>query len=94
MNQYRFTKPPRIVQRARKDNLALVPGNVLSQKAIYQHVANSLPRGAILIVLPADSPLQKQTMLDVARQLGKQGLQVSVLPVAELTRNRRREADG
>ncbi len=89
-NQYRFTLPPRSVQRARKDNLALVPGNVLSQKAIYQHIANSLPRGAVLIVLPSDSPVQKQAMLDVARQLGKQGLQVSVLPAAELARNRRR----
>ncbi len=89
-NQYRFTSPPRSVQRARRDNLALVPGNVLSQKAIYQHIANALPRGAVLIVMPADRPLQKQTMLDVARQLGKQGLQVLVLPEAELARSRRR----
>ncbi len=94
MNGYRFTKPPRMMRHAQKDNVALVPGSLLSQKAIYQHIANSLPRGAVLIVLPADSPVQKQAMLDVAKQLGKQGLQVSVLPAAALARNRRREADG
>ncbi len=90
MNGYRFTRLSRMVRHAKKENVALVPGSLLSQKAIYQHIANTLPRGAVLIVLPSDSPLQKQAMLEVARQLGKQGLQVSVLPAAELTRNRRR----
>jgi hypothetical protein len=71
MNNYRFTRPPRMVRHAKKDNAALVPGSLLSQKTIYQHIANSLPRGAVLIVLPSDSPVQKQAMLDVARQLGK-----------------------
>jgi len=94
MNGYRFTRPPRPIRRASKDNVALVPGSLLLQKAIYQHIANALPRGAVLIVLPADSPVQKQAMLDVAKQLGKQGLQVSVLPEAELARSRRREANG
>ena len=89
MNQYRFTRPPRAVRHATKDNLALVPGSLLPQKVIYQHIANALPRGAVLIVLPMDRPVQKQAMLDVAKQLGKQGLQVSVLPEAELARNRR-----
>ncbi len=90
MNRYRSVRPPRALRHATKDNLALVPGSLLPQKVIYQHIANALPRGAVLIVLPAASLVQKQAMLDVARQLGKQGLQVSVLPAAELTRNRRR----
>ncbi len=90
MNEYRFTRPARMIRRANNDNVALVPGSLPSQKTIYQHIADSLPRGAVLIVLPADSPLQKQAMLDVAKQLGKQGLQVSVLPATDLTRNRRR----
>ncbi len=94
MNGYRFTRPPRMIRCTKKENVALVPGSLLSQKAIYQHIANALPHGAVLIVLPADRPLQKQAMLDVARQLGKQGLQVSVLPEAELARSRRRETDG
>jgi hypothetical protein len=90
MNRCHFTRPPRAVRHATKDNLALVPGSLLPHKVVYQHIANALPRGAVLIVLPADSPIQKQAMLTVAKQLGKQGLQVSVLPEAELTRSRRR----
>ncbi len=59
MNGYRFTRPPRMIHRATKDNVALVPGSLLSQKAIYQHIANALSRGTVLIVLPTDSPVQK-----------------------------------
>jgi len=42
MNEYRFTRPPRMMRRAKKENVTLVPGSLLSQKAIYQHIANSL----------------------------------------------------
>jgi hypothetical protein len=34
------------------DNVALVPGNLLPFKSEYQQIANGLPQGGILIVLP------------------------------------------
>ena len=48
----------RALQRpqVRLDNIALVPAHLLPRKAAYQAIANALPRGDILLVLPsADS---------------------------------------
>jgi hypothetical protein len=36
------------------DNVALVPGNLLPYKNQYQEIANGLPKGDILIVLPQE----------------------------------------
>lgn len=80
MNHYRFTRAPRSVRQVRRDNLALVSGDFLSQKAIYQKIANTLPRGAVLVVLPVNNSVQKRAMLDVAKQMSQQGIQVSVVP--------------
>jgi hypothetical protein len=51
-----------------------------------QEVANRLPRRAILIVLPQDSEVQKQTMLTVAKLLAREGHQVRVVSAAEVSR--------
>ena len=47
-------RPPRAVRRARLDNIAIVPGSLLPYKAAYQALANRLPPGDVLIVLPPD----------------------------------------
>ncbi|GAC1344518.1 MAG: hypothetical protein NVSMB27_05580 [Ktedonobacteraceae bacterium] len=82
----RFSQPPRAVQRARLDNLTLVPGSVLAQIARCQELANDLPRGSVLIVLPADNPKQKQALLAVAKLVAQEGHQVRVIPEAEVSR--------
>ena len=40
-------------RQVKLDNVAVVPGNLLPYKNQYQEIANGLPRGGILIVLPA-----------------------------------------
>jgi hypothetical protein len=82
----RLTPPPSQVRRARKDNLALVPGSMLPYIASCQEAANRLPRNAVLIVVPEDHPVQKQALLQVARLLGKEGHQVRVMPASEVSR--------
>lgn len=61
MNLYRFTphqngagftRPPLGLRRAKLDNLALVPASLLPFKAKWQRLANDLPEGNILIILP------------------------------------------
>jgi len=78
-SQYRFTDPPVRVGRARFDNLAIVPGNLLSYKKVWQQTANRLPKNAILIVLPKRGSLQKATFLAVAKLLSVEGHQVRVV---------------
>jgi hypothetical protein len=53
-NRYRFMRPPKAIRRAqvKLDNVALIPGNLLPFKSAYQKIANGLPKGGILIVLP------------------------------------------
>jgi hypothetical protein len=50
----RFGKPPRALARrgVQIDNAALVPASLLPLKTEWQAIANELPRGDILIVLP------------------------------------------
>jgi hypothetical protein len=61
------------------DNLTLVPASLLSRKADYEALANDLPRGEVLLVLPpADSP-ERKTMQRVAQLFRAKGRHVTVL---------------
>jgi hypothetical protein len=61
------------------DNLTLVPASLLPRKADYEAIANDLPRGEVLLVLPpADSP-ERDTMQRVAQLFRAKGRHVTVL---------------
>jgi len=79
----RFTRPPRAIRKARLDNLALVPANLLPYKGQWQQVANDLPDGDILIVLPTSSGRLSQTMETMAIFLESEGRRVTTLPAAQ-----------
>jgi hypothetical protein len=56
----------------RLDNLALVPASLLPDKRRYQRLANQLPPGAVLIVLPTEAgPEQEALRATAARFLAK-----------------------
>jgi hypothetical protein len=71
------------------DNFMLMPGNLLSDSAAWQAMANRLPHRAVLIILPTANQLQKQTMLAVAKRLATSGRQVSAVPAGELSGRQR-----
>lgn len=79
-----LARPPNAVRRARLDNLALVPGDLLFCKQEWQGIANRLPPNGVLIVVPAQNSAQKRTMLAVAKTLSAAGHQVRVIPAAEV----------
>ncbi len=68
-----FSRPPRALQKAKLDNLVLVPASLLPFKAEYQQIANELPRGTTLIVLPEDDAAQRQRLESVAATLQAKG---------------------
>jgi hypothetical protein len=80
---YRFEAAPAALRRAQRDNLALVPGDLLPCRKAWQKAANKLPDGAVLILLPHDNAIQKQALLAVAKILGEEGRQVSVRPAKD-----------
>ena len=75
---------PPALRRAKLDNLALVPGSMLPYIQQCQDAANRLPRNAVLIVLPTDNTVQRETLLKVAKLLAQEGHQVRVVPETEL----------
>ena len=84
MKQLRFHRPPRALRRAQLDNVAIVPANLLPYKAIYQRIANGLPPGTTLIVVPEAPGKPGQTLGSVATQLQGKGHQVKVVPANRL----------
>ena len=79
-----FQQPPEAVQKAKLDNIALVPASLLSQKATYQHEASKLPTGSVLCV--PGTPRQQQ-IIERIRQFSKpHGRTVYTLPYERITR--------
>jgi hypothetical protein len=83
-NQYRFMKPPAPIRRAKLDNVALVPGNLLPQIHRWHQLAGELPQDEFLIVLPDADTAQRKTLTTVAELLQKSGHHVRVVTEGEL----------
>ena len=61
------------------DNITLVPAHLLPRKAEYQAIANTLPQGDILLVLPPADSRKRATMERVAQLFRAKGRRVTVL---------------
>ena len=61
------------------DNITLVPAHLLPRKAEYQAIANDLPCGDILVVLPPADSRERPTMERVAALFRAKGRHVTVL---------------
>ena len=86
-----WRRGPRALRRpqARLETITLVPAHLLPRRAEYQAIANALPIGDILLVLPpADSP-ERATMERVAATFRAKGRHVTVLSEERLTIGRR-----
>ncbi len=76
-----WRRSPRALRhpQVRLDTIALVPAHLLSRKAEYQALANELPRGDILLVLPPPDSRKRETMQRVAQLFRAKGRHVTVL---------------
>ena len=83
---------PRALRRppVRLDNVALVPAHLLPRKAEYQALANDLPVGDILVVLPPPESRERPTMERVAQLFRAKGRHVTVLTEERLASAGRR----
>ncbi len=80
MNSYRLVRPPFAMTRARFDNVALVPASLLPIKGEWQAVANQLPAGTTLIILPETESRSRQALEVVASGMKAKGRRVTTLP--------------
>ncbi len=83
MKSYRLTKPPAAIRRAQRDNLALVPASLLPFKKQWQQLANKLPHGSTLIILPSSDRPQRKACEHVAADLRGRGKHVTTLPAEQ-----------
>ena len=81
MRRPSWRRGPRALRRpqVRLDHLTLVPASLLPRKADYEALADRLPQGEVLLVLPpADSP-ERMTMRRVAQLFRAKGRHVTLL---------------
>jgi len=80
---YHFTRPPGRLQRARSDNIAIVPASLLFQSGKVKEAANRLPTGSVLLCTPT-LPKQRKVLETVANFFRGYGHQVTITPVSQL----------
>jgi hypothetical protein len=85
MRGYRFTNAPRAIRKAKLDNVALVPASLLPFKDEWQEIANQLPKGNILVVLPSSSK-QQRIAEQTAENLKDRGQHVTTLAASRFSR--------
>jgi hypothetical protein len=78
--------PPAALRRrhVRLDNIALVPASLLPRKATYQALANTLPQGEVLIVLPTANTQEQRTLQTVATLWRAKGRRVTTIAADQL----------
>ncbi len=79
---------PGTLKRAKFDNLALVPASLLPFKAAWQQIANELPIGSTLIILPSSGSPHSEAMERIAASFEERGRAVKILPASEITKVR------
>jgi hypothetical protein len=80
------TPLPGTLQQTRFDTLVLVPASLLSFKAAWQQLANELPVGSTLIVLPSSGSLQSEAVEKIAASFEALGWAVTTLPASEIAK--------
>ena len=71
--------PPEAIRKVKLDNLALLPGSELGWISRYRAIANKLPDGGVLIVLPNRGAKQKRAVFSVAKVLAEHGRKVRII---------------
>ncbi len=61
------------MRRFHSDNLTMVPASELPFRKEWQDIANGLPAGAVLFVVPALETASKKTMREIAARFRAQG---------------------
>ena len=86
MRPYQFRRAPTVLRKAQLDNIAVVPASMLPFKQQWQQLANKLPEGSTLIILPSPTHRRRQTFERVARQLRTEGKLVTTVSAEQFTR--------
>ena len=82
------TSLPRVLRRATSDNLVLAPASLLPFKDQWQQLADELPAGSTLIILPAPGGPRNDVLERIAASFEAMGRTVKVLAASEIPEGR------
>ena len=83
-NSYQFTKPPKAILKARRDNIAIVPASMLPMKETLQELINALPQGAVFLCHAEENTRQRKVLERVEETFRQQGHAVMNLSMGEV----------
>ena len=83
-NYYRFTKPPKVLLKARLDNIAIVPASMLPFTQTIQEVLSNLPEGAVFLCHAEENIRQRKVLERVEETFRKQGHTVRCMSMEEV----------
>jgi hypothetical protein len=82
--QYRFTRLPRALRRAKLDNIAIVPASMLSSKQSLKEQVNKLPQGEVLLCHTKENTKQRRVLQRVKEVFRRLGYAVTLLPMEQM----------
>jgi hypothetical protein len=77
--QYRFINPPRALRKATLYNIILVHASALPFKSQYQKIANSFPKGSVLICHSLRNKSQQKVFETMSMLFQQRGPRVTML---------------
>jgi hypothetical protein len=81
--RYRITNPPRVLLKARMDNIAIVPASMLPLTETLKAKVNTLPQGGVVLCYSAENTRQRKLLERVGETFREHGHTVIHLSMGE-----------
>jgi hypothetical protein len=82
--RYRLTNPPKVLLKARLDNIAIVPASMLPLPQTLKEKVNTLPQGGVFLCYAEENSRQKKILERVGETFREHGHVVSSLSMGEV----------
>jgi Fe-S oxidoreductase len=82
--RYKLKRPPRALQRAKLDNIAIVPASMLTGKVSLQEKVKKFPRRQVFLCHTKENTKQKQVLERVKEIFRRLGYAVTLLPMEQV----------
>jgi predicted enzyme involved in methoxymalonyl-ACP biosynthesis len=83
-HSYQFTKSPKVLLKAKLDNIAIVPASMLPFKETLQELINNLPEGGVFLCHAKKNTRQRKLLERVEEILRQHGHAVMNLSMEQV----------
>jgi hypothetical protein len=82
--RYRLTNPPKVLLKARMDNIAIVPASMLPLTQTLKEKVNTLPKGGVFLCYARENSRQRKIIERVEETFREHGHAVKSMSVGEV----------